>query len=271
MDIDGRQRLEFSQMRSQTFPFYEFFAGGGMARLGLGPAWNCAFANEWCQKKAAAYRDYFGESPELKVCDVAALTPDDLLGTPTLVWASFPCQDLSLAGNGAGLAGDRSGTFRPFWKLMQGMIGGGRIPQVVVLENVAGTLTSHDGRDFAAILGALVQADYRILPRCRPWLFMEGVYRSVGIPSWPAESAAVRLGVACDRNASGRQAHLHVAKDSADGRSDQSWPRSSRVLRPAVRTVTRTEGRPATRGLMRGVPSASCTRGRRASKNICFA
>ena len=89
------------------FPFFEFFAGGGMARMGLGPRWECAFANEWCPRKAAAYRACFGDSA-LRVCDVADLTPQDLPGTPALVWASFPCQDLSLAGNGAGLRGDRS-------------------------------------------------------------------------------------------------------------------------------------------------------------------
>jgi DNA (cytosine-5)-methyltransferase 1 len=32
--------------------WYEFFAGGGMARLGLGPAWDCQFANDHCEKKA---------------------------------------------------------------------------------------------------------------------------------------------------------------------------------------------------------------------------
>lgn len=155
MDINGHKTVKFRQMEPQQFPFYEFFAGGGMARLGLGPAWNWTFGNEWCEKKAAAYREYFGKSPELKVCDVAKVTPNDLPGTPTLVWGSFPCQDLSLAGNGAGLAGERNGTFKPFWKLMRGMVGLGRIPRIIVLENVIGTLTSHEGRDFAAGTGAL--------------------------------------------------------------------------------------------------------------------
>lgn len=102
-----------------------------MARLGLGDEWQCIFADEWCKKKAAAYRARFGEANELCVRDVAELKPQDLPGVPTLVWASFPCQDLSLAGNGAGLAGERSGTFKPFWKLMCGIIGAGRAPQVV--------------------------------------------------------------------------------------------------------------------------------------------
>src|SRR5689334_6863982 len=94
--------------------WYEFFAGGGMARLGMGERWRCVFANDSCPKEAAAYRAYFGPSPELKVEDVAKLSTSDLPGRADLVWASFPCQDLSLAGSGAGLLGSRSGTFWAF-------------------------------------------------------------------------------------------------------------------------------------------------------------
>jgi DNA (cytosine-5)-methyltransferase 1 len=178
-------------MGSQQFAFYEFFAGGGMARLGLGPDWYCTFSNDICQKKASAYREYFGDS-ELKVVDVASLTPGDLPGVPKLVWASFPCQDLSLAGNGAGLQGGRSGTFRPFWKLMRDMIQLGRTPRMIVLENVTGTLTSHQGEDFAAIIGALAQECYRVgalvidakrfVPQSRPRLFVVAVHTTARVP-----------------------------------------------------------------------------------------
>ncbi len=115
LDMKDCEQLKSNRMAPEQFAFYEFFAGGGMARLGLGAAWRCTFSNDVCEKKASAYRAYFGDS-ELKVVDVAGLTPNDVPGTPTLVWGSFPCQDLSLAGNGAGLAGERSGTFRPFRK-----------------------------------------------------------------------------------------------------------------------------------------------------------
>ncbi|HWR14035.1 MAG TPA: DNA cytosine methyltransferase [Terriglobales bacterium] len=176
---------------SNRLPWYEFFAGGGMARLGLGEEWQCTFSNEWCEKKAAAYKARFGGGNELHVCDVADLKPHELPGVPTLVWASFPCQDLSLAGNGAGLAGDRSGTFKPFWRLMRGIISIGRVPQIVVLENVIGTLTSHDGRDFAAIVGALSDEGYRVgalvidavrfLPHSRPRLFIVAVHSATEV------------------------------------------------------------------------------------------
>jgi hypothetical protein len=107
--------LSFSPMKmtDSQLNWYEFFAGGGMARLGLGAKWNCVFSNDWCEKKASAYRAFFGPSEQLKVSDVAKLALRDLPGAPDLVWASFPCQDLSLAGAGAGLRGERSVKFRP--------------------------------------------------------------------------------------------------------------------------------------------------------------
>ena len=46
-----------------------------MARIGLGQGWHCLFANDIDQKKAAAYKANFNGAPELKVCDVADLTP----------------------------------------------------------------------------------------------------------------------------------------------------------------------------------------------------
>lgn len=162
-----------------------------MARLGLGESWQCTFSNEWAEKKAAAYLAKFG-GKELRVCDVADLTPGELPGIPDLVWASFPCQDLSLAGNGAGLSGERSGTFRPFWNLMTAMRRRNRHPKVVVLENVIGTLTSHGGRDFTSIIHALSSAGYqagamvmdavRFLPHSRPRLFIVAVHADAPIP-----------------------------------------------------------------------------------------
>jgi len=66
----------------------------GMARLGLGQAVDCAFANERCSKKTAAYRAHFKPCDDLRG-RCRNLTTRDLPGVPDLVWASFPCQDLS--------------------------------------------------------------------------------------------------------------------------------------------------------------------------------
>lgn len=161
--------------------YYEFFAGGGMVRAGLGPEWSCLFANDMDPKKAASYAANWG-GEALRVEDVAALAAAELPGIAGLAWASFPCQDLSLAGSGAGLGGLRSGTFWPFWRLMEALADEGRAPAAIILENVCGALTSHDGADFAAIAGALADGGYRMgalvidavrfLPQSRPRLFV---------------------------------------------------------------------------------------------------
>ncbi len=164
--------------------FYEFFAGGGMARAGLGDGWQCLFANDIDATKAASYRANWGEA-EMRVADVGLVKPRDLPGRADLAWASFPCQDLSLAGAGAGLGGERSGAFMPFWMLMLKLRGEGRAPRLIVLENVCGLLTSHGGRDFAELCRMLWKADYRFgalvmdaadfVPQSRPRLFIVAV------------------------------------------------------------------------------------------------
>src|SRR5437870_364806 len=100
--------------------YYEFFAGGGMAKAGLGDKWSCLFANDIDVKKAASYAANWG-TKHLVVGDVAKLKAKDLPARADLAWASFPCQDLSLAGAGAGLKGERSGTFWPFWRLIKAL------------------------------------------------------------------------------------------------------------------------------------------------------
>lgn len=171
--------------------FYEFFAGGGMARAGLGEKWKCLFANDFDVKKGCTYVTNWGDD-ELLVKDVAKLNTDDLPQNADLAWASFPCQDLSLAGAGAGLNGDRSGTFWPFWNLMRMLDKVNRAPQIIVLENVCGALSSHGGKDFAAISSALAGAGYRFgamvidavkfLPQSRPRLFIIGVAAGFPVP-----------------------------------------------------------------------------------------
>jgi DNA (cytosine-5)-methyltransferase 1 len=161
--------------------FYEFFAGGGMARAGLGAGWRCLFANDMDPAKTAAYRANWGED-DLREADVFSLAPDDLPGQADLAWASSPCQDFSLAGTRAGLAGGRSSAFWGFWRLIEGLDDQGRAPPVVVLENVAGLLSAGGGADFTAVGEALVGRGYRFgalaldaaafLPQSRPRVFV---------------------------------------------------------------------------------------------------
>ncbi|WP_024351058.1 DNA cytosine methyltransferase [Aurantimonas coralicida] len=182
--------------------FYEFFAGAGMARAGLGDGWQCTFANDFDARKGMTYQHNWGAENELFVGDVRSVSPDLLPGEADLAWASFPCQDLSLAGGGAGLRGERSGTFYPFWEKMNLLRAEGRAPRVVALENVVGTLTSHGGKDFEAICETFAAAGYRygavvidaslFVPQSRPRLFVVGVREDIEID--PSLTSPVPVG-----------------------------------------------------------------------------
>jgi DNA (cytosine-5)-methyltransferase 1 len=140
---------------------WEFFCGGGLARLGLGPDWTCQFANDRDAAKARAYIENFS-ADHFNGADVATLTLGDLpSGRPDLVWASSPCKDVSSAGPRIGLNGKRSGAFWPWWSLMRQLIDAGRGPRVIVIENVDTLLTSNKGADIAAIYRAIGEAGYR--------------------------------------------------------------------------------------------------------------
>ncbi|MGL4603840.1 MAG: DNA cytosine methyltransferase [Iodobacter sp.] len=171
--------------------FYEFFAGGGMARAGLGKAWDCIFANDFSEQKAVSYRTNWGDA-DLTVEDINKISSTLLPGQAQLAWASFPCQDLSLAGNGAGLKGARSGTFWAFLRIIQELKSEERKPSMIVLENVYGTLTSHEGKDFEAIakslagegynLGAIVMDAVQFVPQSRPRVFVICIDENLTIP-----------------------------------------------------------------------------------------
>lgn len=173
-------------------PFYEFFAGGGLARLGLGDRWTCLFANDIDCKKADSYRANFGPSDELVVGDVANISTDMLPKQAVLAWASFPCQDLSLAGNGEGINAARSGAFWPFWRLMISLKETGHAVPIIAIENVVGLISSNKGQDFKRLCTALSDAKYRFgalvinanrfVPQSRPRVFIIAIQKGFIIP-----------------------------------------------------------------------------------------
>lgn len=168
-------------MSRQRLRSWEFFAGGGMARLGLGGGWECLFANDFDPLKAETYRANFG-GDHLVCGDIWELRARDLPGRADLAWASSPCQDLSLAGKRGGLDAGRSSAFWGFHRLIEAVAAEGRAPPVLVIENVSGLLSASGGADFTALCAALDGLGYRFgaleidaagwLPQSRPRVFV---------------------------------------------------------------------------------------------------
>ncbi len=189
-------------------PLLEFFAGGGLARLGLEPDFRCVFANDIDPAKAAAYRAVFG-GEHLVEGDIWRLPPGAIPTGAALAWASFPCQDLSLAGARGGLAAPRSGAFWGFHRLIERL--GADAPGVLALENVSGLLSSHNGADFTALVHALDSLGYRVgaleidaalfTPQSRSRLFIVAsrnvpVHLAMSGPSEPFHTPSLRNVVA---------------------------------------------------------------------------
>lgn len=161
----------------------EFFAGIGLMRMGLDKeGWTTVWANDLDEKKWEMYRANFNEGAcEFVLDDVHKVEGKDIPDID-LATASFPCNDLSLAGARHGLAGTQSSAFWGFVDAIKGM--GKRRPSLVLLENVAGFLTSNDGNDFRDALVALNELGYavdafildavRFVPQSRQRLFVVG-------------------------------------------------------------------------------------------------
>jgi DNA (cytosine-5)-methyltransferase 1 len=138
----------------------EFFSGIGLVRLALeSQGWEVVFANDIDPDKAEMYRHNWPNDNHLVLGDIHQLGPSQIPGCE-LFTASFPCNDLSIAGKWEGLNGKQSSAF---WGLMQILRGlGDRRPPLVMLENVTGFLMSHNGRDFKEALLALNELGYYV-------------------------------------------------------------------------------------------------------------
>lgn len=135
-----------------------FFAGIGgfdlgLERAGIKPVYHCEI-NPFCQ---SVLRSHWPKVP--LVSDIATAIVEDIPDAD--IWCGgFPCQDVSVARGWLGrdgLKGNNTGLFYPFIRLVAA-----RRPAVVVLENVAGLLNSHDGRDFAVVLSTLNSIGYGV-------------------------------------------------------------------------------------------------------------
>lgn len=172
------------------FPRYtalEFFAGIGMARDGLQAAGvSTIWANDVDEMKCSLYKAQWG-AQDLHCANVFDVNADDV-PYADIAWASSPCTDLSLAGKREGLVdGAESSAFFGFVDVLNGMKS--RKPAAIVLENVCGLASSHDGRDFRQVIEEFNKLGYscdafelnarRWLPQSRPRLFVVGLQNPI--------------------------------------------------------------------------------------------
>ena len=126
----------------------------GLERAGMETVALC----EWDKKAAHVLRRHWPDIPIYG--DVSDLTGAQLIADgvhPDLVAFGSPCQDLSVAGKRAGLAGERSGLFHEAVRIIRELreLTDGTLPRWVVWENVVGALNSNGGADFGAVLNAM--------------------------------------------------------------------------------------------------------------------
>lgn len=138
--------------------FVSLFAGVGGFDLGLERAGHeCVGQVEIDKHASKVLANHWADVPRHDDVRTAKKWADQngITGNVDLVAGGFPCQDLSVAGKRAGLAGSRSGLFHDavdFATHVQA--------QVIILENVPGLLTSNQGRDFGTVLSELDYAGF---------------------------------------------------------------------------------------------------------------
>ena len=168
----------------KTFRAAEFFAGIGLVRFALEQEGiKVVFANDFDAQKAKLYAANFNDSHFI-LEDIRNIKGRNV-PTVDLATASFPCIDLSLAGNRAGLHGQHSNTFWEFARVLEEM--GRRRPRAILLENVVGFVSARRGEDLANALACLNELGYScdllivdakwFVPQSRPRVFIVGSSR----------------------------------------------------------------------------------------------
>lgn len=191
-NINNLQKIELlSPSRKKAFAL-DFFAGSGLAAEALSSYFDIIWANDISAKKAATFlANHPGNIFHLM--DIADINAADL-PPAFLSWASFPCQDLSLAGKMNGIESPRSGLVWQWLRVMDEMH---ERPPVVVAENVLGLVSANKGEHYLALHGALRKRGYKVgavlldakywLPQSRPRVFVIGVLETIDTTSFEAK------------------------------------------------------------------------------------
>ena len=181
-----KQNIDLS---SAPWTMHEFFAGSGLVAYGLKGMFAPIWANDISEQKAAVYEANFG-CEHFELGDIKDVNGRDL-PFAHLSWASFPCQDLSLAGSLGGIHASRSGLVWEWLRVLDEME---EKPRILTLENVTGLLSTNGGDNYRVLHMALVERGYdcgaivlnasQFVPQSRPRVFVIAVQHGYAIPAY---------------------------------------------------------------------------------------
>lgn len=205
---------------SSSLRVASFFAGIGgfdlgFERSGMKSVWQCEikpFCNDVLER-------HWPGLP--RKTDIRDVKPEEIPDAD--VWAGgFPCQDISLARMGprSGLNGNQSGLFFEFARLLEA-----RRPKAVVLENVAGLLSSNQGRDFGLVIRTLADLGYGVA-----WRVLDSRY--FGVPQ--SRTRVFIVGTLGDPEAA---ASVLFEPECGDRNSEKSRSDGSKPLSPFAISV----------------------------------
>ena len=137
--------------------FVDLFSGTGTIRMGMEQAGHkCTYSVEWDKHKRKIYGIIFGGEPE--GADIREVHANDIPRSD--IWTfGAPCQDFSIAGERAGMEGERSSLVLEVFRLIREIKEEDR-PKYLIYENVKGMLSSNGGRDFLGILDKMAALGY---------------------------------------------------------------------------------------------------------------
>ncbi|MBS0659120.1 MAG: DNA cytosine methyltransferase [Verrucomicrobia bacterium] len=197
------------------FTSIDFFAGSGLVTEALRGEFRSLWANDNSRKKAEVFRinHHWVRFDSRSIVNVQGGD----VPSADLSWASFPCQDLSLAGNMDGINGARSSMVWQWLRVMNEM--GDRRPRVVAIENVTGLVSAKGGQHFRELHKALTALGYKAgamildavhwVPQSRPRVFVVGVPKDL-------EAGALE-------GTAGNWLHTESVKNASRGLKDWVW------------------------------------------------
>ena len=139
-------KSEAVDLSSAPWTMQEFFAGSGLVAYGLKGMFAPVWANDISEQKAAVYEANFGNE-YFELGDIKDIKGESL-PVAHLSWASFPCQDLSLAGSLGGIHASRSGLVWEWLRILDEM---SDKPKILLLENVSGLLSTNGGNNYRTL------------------------------------------------------------------------------------------------------------------------